>query len=176
MTRKTIAGDSSEIWHQINTDFVTGNNLHDYHVLIQYENQEIALDMVSSPGGSFEGGYDITTLSAPLPTHTPFRFAIFPEDFLNKIGKLFGMQDVITGYREFDKEVIVQTNDPEMFKRVFAPEDIRDAFQNLSGYSFRTVKHEDKEGDHLELSVQHTLAGIELKKVFDAFAHVLAAL
>ena len=110
MTRKTISGNTAEIWHQINTDFVTGNNLHDYHVLIQYENHDIEFDMVSSPGGSFEGGYDTTTLSAPLPTHTPFRFAIFPEDFLNKIGKLFGMQDVITGFKEFDENVIVQTH------------------------------------------------------------------
>jgi hypothetical protein len=176
MTRKTIAGNSAEIWHQINTDFVTGNNLHDYHVLIQHENHDIELDMVSSPGGSFEGGYDVTTLSAPLPLHTPFRFAIFPEDFLNKIGKLFGMQDVITGYKELDENVIVQTNEPETFKRVFANDEVRKVFQTLSGYSFRTIKHENREVDHLELTVQHTLAGAELLEVFNAFTTVLASL
>jgi hypothetical protein len=176
MTRKTISGNTAEIWHQINTDFVTGNNLHDYHVLIQYENHDIEFDMVSSPGGSFEGGYDTTTLSAPLPTHTPFRFAIFPEDFLNKIGKLFGMQDVITGYKEFDENVIVQTNEPETLKRVFAKDEVRKVFATLSGYSFRTIKHENSDTDRIELTVQHTLQGNELLEVFNAFSTVLASL
>lgn len=177
MNRKTISGNAAEIWHQVNTDFLAGNNLHDYHVLIQHNDQNIELDMVSSPGGSFEGGYDTTTLRAVVPSHTSFRFAIHPEDILNKIGKLFGMQDVVTGYREFDENVIVQTNEPGTFRRMFEDEDVRKTFQSLSGYSLRTIKTDNSSDiEHLELTVQHAVTGNELLTVFNAFSKVLAGL
>ncbi len=172
--RKNIAGDAQEIWHQINTDFVSGNDLHNYHVSIEHENRNIDLDIVSSPGGSAEGGYDVTTLSSELPAHGNFSFAIFPEDFLKKIGKLFGQQDVVLGYPEFDNRVIVKTNNADRLKRMFAVPEIREVFQSLSGYSFRIHKHPEKEGDYLELMVQRSLINAgELKGVFEAFCHVL---
>ncbi len=172
--RKNIAGDAQEIWHQINSDFIAGNNLHNYQVTIQHENRNIDLDIVSSPGGSAEGGYDVTTLSSELPAHANFYFAIHPEDFLNKIGKLFGMEDVVLGYPEFDNNVIVKTNNAHRLKRIFAAPEIREVFQSLSGYSFRIHKHDKKEGDYLELMVQRSLTNAaELKRVFDAFCHVL---
>ncbi len=172
--RKNITGDAQEIWQQINTDFISGNDLHNYHVSIQHEDRNIDLDMVSSPGGSEEGGYDVTTLSAALPAHTNFSFAIHPEDFLNKIGKLFGMEDVVLGYPEFDNKVIVKTNNAHRLKRIFAATEVREVFQSLSGYSFKIHKLPEKEGDYLELMIQRSLInGSELKRVFDAFCHVL---
>lgn len=172
--RKNIAGDTQEIWHAINTDFVSGNDLHNYHVTIQHENRNIDLDIVSSPGGSEEGGYAVTTFSSALPAHTNFSFAIFPEDFLKKIGKLFGQQDVMLGYPEFDHDVIVKTNNAHRLKRIFADPEVRKVFQSLSGYSLRIHKHDDKEGDHLELLIQRSLLNSgDLKRVFDAFCHVL---
>jgi hypothetical protein len=172
--RKTIAGDAQEIWHQINTDFVTGNDLHNYQVTLQYGDRNIDLDIVSSPGGSEEGGYDITTLSAPLHADTHFGFEIHPEDFLNKIGKIFGGEDVVLGYPEFDSNVIVKTNNARLLKRIFAAPEIREVFQSLSGYSFGIRKDDKKEESYLELMVQRSLINAtELKRVYDAFCHVL---
>jgi hypothetical protein len=174
--KKIITGkNADEIWEQINTDFSSAN-LHDYHTVIQEENWEIELSIISSPGGSEEGGYDTTTLSAAIPQHIGFRFAIQPEDFLNKIRKLIGMQDIKTGYAEFDDNVIVQTNDANLFKRIFEDSEIRELFQSLSGYSFKTIDNE-KEGSRLELYIQHATANSnDLKKIFNAFHHVLATI
>jgi hypothetical protein len=172
--RKNITGDAPEIWHQINSDFISGSDLHNYQVSIQHEDRNIDLDILSSPGGSAEGGYDVTTLTSQLPAHTNFYFSIHPEDFLNKIGKLFGMEDVVLGYPEFDNNVIVKTNNAHRLKRIFAAPEVREVFQSLSGYSFRIHKHPEKEGDYLELMIQRSLINAgELKKVFDAFCHVL---
>jgi hypothetical protein len=172
--RKNITGDATEIWHQINTDFVTGNDLHNYQVTIQHGERNIDLDIVSSPGGSDEGGYDITTLSAPLPAHTNLRFEIHPEDFLNKIGKIFGGEDVVLGYPEFDNNVIVKTNNAHLLKRVLAAPEVREVFLSLSGYSFRIDKNDKREGNYLELLIQRSLINAaDLKRVFDAFCHVL---
>jgi hypothetical protein len=173
---KSIVGNNlEEIWQQFNQDYIS-NDLHDYSTTIQVEDKSISLTTVSSPGGSEEGGYDTTTISAAIPADVNFRFAIQPEDFLNKIGKLFGMQDIKTGYAEFDDNVIVKTNDADTFKRIFGNNEIRQLFQSLSGYSFKTT-HTEKEGDMLELYIQHSIRNSgELRKVFFAFCHVLLSL
>ena len=176
--RRRITGTGhQEIWDEINADFNSGNSLHDYHVVVELNNQPIELDIVSSPGGSAEGGYDTTRLTAHLPGHKGFHFAIHPEDFLYKIGKLFGMQDIQTGYPEFDKNVIVKTNNPEFFKGLFASADVRHVFENLSGYSFKILPHDELQGDHLELYIMRGITSArDLQPIFDAFATVAGAL
>jgi hypothetical protein len=171
---KTISGKNpEEIWQQMVADY-TSTDLHDYHTLIDDEKHTIEITIVSSPGGSGEGGYDTTTITSQI-INTNFRFAIHPEDFLNKIGKLLGMQDVKTGYSEFDENVIVKTNDEDVVKRIFADSALRDLFQSLSGYSFKTI-HED-DGARLELYIQHAVSDTnELRKVFFAFHHVLTSI
>ncbi len=174
--KKSITGrNAEEIWEHINADFSSAD-LHDYHAVIQEETGDIELSISSSPGGSEEGGYDTTTLSTGIPENISFRFAIQPEDFLNKIRKFIGFQDIKTGYPEFDSNVIVQTNDAEFFKKIFEGNEIRQLFQSLSGYSFRTIPNE-QEGLRLELYIQHaTTNSNELRKIFNAFYHVLTSM
>ncbi len=176
--KRRIAGTTSnEVWDHINADFTSGESIHNYHVVIGLDNQEIELDIMSSPGGSAEGGYDTTRLTAHLTGHRGFHFAIHPEDFLYKIGKLFGMEDITTGYPEFDKNVMVKTNDPQKFKSIFSGEDVRQGFQTLSGYSFKIVPHDEMEGDHLELYIQRGITNArELEPIFSAFCHVATSL
>lgn len=176
--KRRIAGTAShEVWEHINADFASGEGMHDYHVLINLNNQEIELDIVSSPGGSAEGGYDTTRLTAHLHGHRGFHFAIHPEDFLYKIGKLFGMEDITTGYTDFDRNVMVKTNDPQKFKSLFADEDVRQVFQNLSGYSFKIIPHDERQGDHLELYIQRSITNAaEFAPIFSAFCQVATSL
>jgi len=172
---KNITGkDAEDVWQQINADFARGVDLHDYHVAINQGDKKISLDITSSPGGSEEGGYDVTTLTAELPSHTNFRFDIHPEDFLNRIGKMLGSQDVIIGYPEFDKNVIVKTNDEQKFKKIFANSELREVFQSLSGFSFKIDPHEEKHGDYLQLYIQRAItSSAHLHKILRVFSYVL---
>jgi hypothetical protein len=87
------------------------------------------------------------------------------------------MEDIQTGYPEFDKNVIVKTNDPQLFKTLFASADVRQVFENLSGYSFKIVPHDERQGDHLELYILRGITNArELQPIFDAFVTVAAAL
>ena len=169
------AQTEADIWQQINHDFSSGIP-HNYHVQIQYNDNDIELNIVSSPGGNEEGGYEYSNLKALVPAGNDFEFLIQPEDFLNRIGKLFGGQDVILGYPEFDKNVLVKTNNPERLKDLLADVATRELFVGLSGYSFGIATANESEGKTLELLIQRAVSGEELKKSFQAFTKVLTAI
>ncbi|GGH67390.1 hypothetical protein HNQ91_001665 [Filimonas zeae] len=172
---KRIRGNSTEeIWQQLQDDFSTLTTLSDYAVLIEQENRNIELTMGVHLGGSEEGGYEYTTITAPLHPGHDFFFTIYPQDVFTEIGKLLGMQDIKTGYPEFDSQVIVKTNDALKFKKVFSSRDTRKVFESLSGYSLKITTEKGK-GSQLELKVQRALTDIsELKRVYKAFYQILS--
>jgi hypothetical protein len=171
--KKVISGNNdADIWQQINSDFSAGIP-HDYHVEIQYNNRNIELHVVSSPGGNEEGGYEYTTLRSSVNATHDFEFLIQPEDFLNRLGKFFGGQDVVLGYPEFDKNVLVKTNNPERLKNLFADEETRALFVALSGYSFGITTSKDNDKKELELHIQRLIAVEDLRYAFDAFTRAL---
>lgn len=170
---KTIqAQTEADIWNEVNNDFSTGIPAN-YHVNIHHNNKNIVLNIVSSPGGNEEGGYEYTSLTTSLPAKNDFEFLIQPEDFLNRIGKFFGGQDVVLGYPEFDNNVLVKTNNPERLKALFADEDTRKTFVMLSGYSFGITTDSETQRKVLELHMQHASAGSELRDAYDTFVKVL---
>lgn len=172
---KRIRGNSTEeVWQQLQDDFSTLITLSDYTALIEQENRNIELTMGVHLGGSDEGGYEYTTITSPLHPSHDFFFTIYPQDVFTEIGKLLGMQDIKTGYPEFDNHVIVKTNDPLKFKKVFSSRDTRKVFEALSGYSLKITTEKGK-GTSLELKVQRALTDTaELKEVYKAFYQILS--
>jgi hypothetical protein len=173
---KRYAGASAtDAWQQFSTDITWQESPSNYRAIIHTGKYDVHLETIRSPGGGEEGwGFERTTLRAELPMQTGFRFEIVPEDFLNRIGKVFGMQDVQLGYPEFDKYVLVQTNDETKLKSIFADASTRELFMSLSGYSLHIDKHDGSEGDHLHLVLQHALVNQEdLQRVFNTFVRVL---
>ncbi|MEL6674373.1 MAG: DUF3137 domain-containing protein [Bacteroidota bacterium] len=67
-----------------------------------------------------------TRLRAPYVNWDDFRFKIFRSQFYHRIGKKFGMQDVIVGYPEFDDAFIIQGNDERKLKAFFSHPEIRE--------------------------------------------------
>jgi hypothetical protein len=71
--RRRITGTSTnEVWNDIHNDFNSGESLHDYHVVVNANKHDVELDIVSSPGGSAEGGYDTTRLTTHLEGNRVF--------------------------------------------------------------------------------------------------------
>lgn len=176
---KNIKGNTvDDAWHHFTTDITWQESPGNYRAVIHTGTHSINLETVSSPGGNEEGwGFERTTLTAKLPAGNTFRFAIVPEDFLNRIGKFFGMQDVKTGFPEFDDNVLVQTNDEQRLKTLFNSPEVRETFQNLSGYSFHVEKADEGDGDQLQLLMQHAITNpSDLRRYFNVFNHVLTAI
>ncbi|SKA17119.1 hypothetical protein [Sediminibacterium ginsengisoli] len=153
-------------------DFGALGAVSNYDVMIKEDSHPIYLKADRSPGGSAEGGYELMILEASLNEDETFRFTIHPQDFLYEIGKFFGAEDIETGYADFDRLLIVKTNDTERFRKVFSNAQTRQAFQTLSGFSL-SIRKEDQ-GLMLTLRLQRILsAPTEFIAVYNAFTSVL---
>ncbi|MEO6636801.1 MAG: hypothetical protein ABIN25_00905 [Ginsengibacter sp.] len=177
---KIISGDNSvEIWKQIGEDLKSHE--FSYTAVINYKGSKTFFNVEIDPGGGFEGGYQTTTLRTDLKHTGDFKFAIHHQGLLDEIGKFFGMQDIETGYAEFDKEVVVNSNDEEKVKFLFAKEQTRSAFTSITDFVFHITAHqldESKNGTNvLELTIEEAITdSIRLQGLFNAFYVVLLVL
>ncbi|MCW3109070.1 MAG: hypothetical protein JWQ09_3576, partial [Segetibacter sp.] len=131
-------------------------------------------------GGGFESGYETTTLTAPLHALTDFRFAIHEEHFTDEIGKFFGMQDVVIGYEEFDKRLIIKTNDQAKAREIFADASVRTVFQSLENFTFGITTHHSTDSTtkdpFLELIIETGITDVnKLRTIYKAYFSVLTA-
>lgn len=174
---KLIKGESiGEVLQQINADLAAEEMVTDYHVVINQEGRAIDLNIDIDYGGGFEGGYELTTFTSVVHD-TPFRFAIHPQNFLYEIGKLFGIQDVTIGYEDFDKKVIVKTNDEEEVKSLFADSQVRELYQNLEAEYVLSLTENEKYEVILELEIQKGVTdAAELQQLYTSFYKMLALL
>src|ERR1035437_2133762 len=85
----------------------------EYNPQILHNGRTILLSIDIDPGGGFESGFESTTLNCRLEHDPGFTFAIHHETFIDEVGKFFGMQDIATGYMEFDKKVVVKSDNAE---------------------------------------------------------------
>src|ERR1700744_1084968 len=151
METKMIAANSEEtVWKRITADFHRDDFPLQYHVLIYHDVKKVQLDIDIDPGGGFESGFESTTLTAVVPHLQGFKFALHHEDFLGRVGKLFGMQDVKTGYPEFDKKLIIKTNDVAKVKAVFSDEAVRKVFQSKTAFTLHTDSRSINDTDNKE--------------------------
>ncbi|MDQ6761365.1 MAG: hypothetical protein M3015_01920, partial [Bacteroidota bacterium] len=173
---KIISGDNpEEIWKQIGEDLKA--NEFSYTVVINYKNSKIIFSIEIDPGGGFEGGYQTTMFQSELWHAGDFKFAIHHQGLLDEIGKFFGMQDIETGYEEFDKKVVVKSNDEGKVKSIFADAQARLVFKSISDFTFHITKHNfdetDNQSNFLELTIEEAIVDSEtLRTLFNAFYNV----
>ena len=171
-TIKIITGATAdEVWQQVAADF-TGMDILEYAALLQQPDMpQILLELEIDLGGGFEGGYEMTRFSAQVSVQDDFRFALHHESFLDKAGKLLGLEDKRIGYPEFDKALIVKTNDEEKIKAVFADAFTREFFQSLEDFNLHITHPE--EGTRLELEIERAITDIGiLRTMYDMFSKV----
>lgn len=184
---KVIRGDEEQqIWDQVKQDLDNINYPFVYGANIQHQEKTVFLSIEVDLGGGFESGFQTTSLTAPVPvqftalssrldTDKEFRFVLHDEDFIDKVGKFFGMEDVHTGYEEFDKKLIVKTNDIERVKKIFADPETRKLFISLGSFNLHIAHYEqDEPHSALELTIDRDITNVEdLKHVYNAFLKVL---
>ncbi len=169
VTVTNVQGALEWLWPYFN-DAV---EIHNFHADLTVEGQVIKVDMASSPGGGFEGGYGSTRLSTVLPSKTEFEFVVYPDDFLNKIGKLFGMEDTQLGYPGFDDKLVVKTTNKQLLQNLFAEKEIRETFSTLSGFSLKCHVDHDKQHHLFELEMQRAATNYtEFAKLLSGYMNV----
>jgi hypothetical protein len=115
----------AEIWQQVASDLAQKGDILEYSAQLVQGHTDIYLSIEIDLGGGFEGGFETTSFMAPLAETRPFKFHIHEQNLVNEIGKVFGLEDIESGYLEFDEAFIIKTNEPETLKALFAEENLR---------------------------------------------------
>ena len=183
---KIIQGIGEDIWNEVKADLDSISYPFVYNINIRENERSVFLNIEVDLGGGFESGFQSTSLTAPVPIqfttlasrlteNRNFRFAVHDEDFIDKVGKFFGMEDIKTGYPEFDKKLVVKTNDPEKVKELFANKETRDLFQSLGGFNLHIANYDhDDRHSSLELTIDRAVTdAAQLHKIYIAFVRVL---
>ena len=178
---KVVSADTEqEIWPEIEAVLLSGE-VYDYNITVNQGGREIELYMDIDLGGGFEGGSEFTTLKAPLNITDDFRFAIHDEDFMDAIGKFFGMQDVEIGYPDLDKHLIIKTNNEDKVKHIFSDALVREVFATLEsfdcGIHLRDVDDGEAEQPFLELNINEGInESGPLRRIYHAFYSLVTAI
>lgn len=59
-----------------------------------------------------------TRMRAPYVNRDGFRFTIYRKSIFSELGKMLGMQDITTGFPEFDEPFIVKAGNPVQVRRL----------------------------------------------------------
>ena len=176
---KIIAGNTrQEVWQQIEQDFTHNPDLFEYSAILEEQGRSVALDIDIDLGGGFEGGYALTRFVAKLKSFDDLQFSLHRQDFVDGVGKLFGMQDIKIGYDDFDKEIVVKTNKPEHLKVILADAVVRKAILSLPDFNFHIGHHHSSntavESAFLELRIDEGITNPQkLRDIYNAFVLVL---
>lgn len=77
-------------------------------------------------------------------------FLIYPEDFTDRIGKLFGLKELEIGDKIFDRSFIIKAENEEFLKRVLTTEMRNYLLQNaISNFKLEKIE----EGSNLEMNL-----------------------
>ena len=130
-------------------------------------------------GGGFEGGYALTSFTARVAPEHDFRFALHHQGLIDTAGKFFGMEDVVTGYPEFDEALIVKTSDRERTRRIFSDVNVRKIFQSLRLFTLHLTHHhvagQKEKEPFLKLTIEEGIIDpAVLRNLYDAFYKVLS--
>lgn len=156
---------------------------HSDKAVIDYKGRIITFDnyihYTSSGNNSYEQEY--IRVTAPFSTKDNFRFELYPKNFFSAIAKIFGAQDIATGYPEFDKAYIIKSNNSSKLKTLLADKAIRQQIESIKNINLqisdrRGIWEEKLPENEFELSffTEGSTAGFDyLKSVYQLFTMVL---
>jgi len=126
LLRQLFGPSREEVWTQLaaeiganyESDFWTGTK-----VSIDYGQWTITLDAYTVNTGQTQHTY--TRFRAPYVNPDGFRFGIYRKHLFTPLAKWLGMQDIEVGHPEFDEAFVIQGNNDQLVKALFADDSIR---------------------------------------------------
>src|ERR1700722_18504462 len=143
--REGFRPSKDQIWEQLAREmagkFVQGSLWEEDSVIVRHRSWVVTLDTFTVSAAKMRTPY--TRLRAPYENADGFRFKIYRKNPLSDIGKLLGMQDVLTGDVAFDEEFIVKSNEEAKVRTMLSDAHIR---QLLSAQPEILLQVKDDEG------------------------------
>jgi hypothetical protein len=103
-------------------------------VSIDYGQWTITLDSYTVSTGHSHHAY--TRFRAPYVNPDGFRFGIYRQHLFTPLARWLGMQDIEVGHPEFDKAFVIQGNNDQQVKALFANDSIRNLLTAQPDVSF----------------------------------------
>lgn len=174
-----ISGNTvEEIWTQIDSFFAKDSEIFEFNAIIKQENHTVEFNLDIDLGGGFEGGYALTRFVSSLKIADGFKFSLHRQDLIDGIGKFLGMQDVEIGDPEFDKTIVIKTNDEERLKAILNNSAVLKVIETLPDFNFHIIHHHsartEVESASLELRIDEGITDTsKLRLIYAAFMLVL---
>ena len=181
--RSVFGPSRDEVWarlaEELRADFTASSFWKGGRVEVRVGEWIITLDAYTVSTG--KSSQTFTRMRAPYVNPEGFRFKVYREGFFSGIGKMLGMQDVVVGHPEFDRDFVIQGNSEERLRQLFDHPRIRELIQAQPQVSFEVRDDEGWFGtrfpadvDQLVFTVSGVIKDVErLKLLFSLFAHTL---
>lgn len=181
--RKLFGPSKEEIWRQlcaaIGAEYVQGGFWKGEKVQATHGEWTITLDTYAVSNGKTV--IHFTRLRAPYVNPDRFRFTIYRRGLFSDIAKWFGMQDIVVGHEDFDRDFIIKGTDETKLRALFDNPMLRELIAAQPKIHL-TVK--DNEGfwganfpsdtDELHFHAGGVIKDVErLKLLFELFAETL---
>ena len=184
--RKIFRAYENNIWQQLTDElggqFTDEAGWRQDNVTVHIDEWTVTLDYHCEPGYRTEHIY--TRLRAPYVNADGLRFNVYHAGVFNGIAKLFGVQDVKVGHKEFDEMFVVKTNNEQKMKALCANARLRELIKTEphihlqvrdSGSWFAEAFPDGV--DELVLEVEDNVRKLErLRRLYALFAEMLHTL
>jgi hypothetical protein len=181
--RKMFGPSKEEIWRQlsraIGADYVPGGFWKGDKVEAAHGEWTITLDTFAVSTGKVTMVF--TRLRAPYVNPDHFRFTIYRRGLFSEIAKWLGMQDIVVGHEDFDRDFIIKGTEEKAVRALFDNPRLRELIaaqpeihlavkddEGLFGAGF------PEDADELYFHVAGIIKDVErLKSLFELFAETL---
>jgi hypothetical protein len=170
------------VWAQLSKElggkFINEKGWAQDHVRVQHENWCMTLDFELHSG--YRSEYVHTRFRSPV-SPSSFRFRVFHQDLIHKVGHFLGMQDFEVGDAAFDRMFVVQASDEAKVRQLFQDVELRRLMVEEPELEIRlrvpsaSQSVENGEGcEELSLELPEVIDDVaRLRRLFDVFVHLL---
>jgi len=181
--RKLFGPSKEEIWRQLcaatGADYVQGGFWKGDKVYAAHKEWTITLDTYAVSTGKTVMHF--TRLRAPYANPDHFRFTIYRRGLFSDLAKWLGMQDIVVGHEDFDRDFIIKATDQAKLRALFDNPKLRELIAAQPEIHLRVKDNEGYWGadfpadtDELHFHVHGIIKDVErLKLLFELFAETL---
>lgn len=168
--------DIEDIAREIGGEYIQPSILGSDKLLYDYKKWRMKLDFYADG----EGGPNLR-IRVPFKSLSEFNCYIYREGLFSMIGKTFGMQDIIIGDHEFDRQFIIKSNDEFHVKKFLELAKLKEAFEDIDDPHLRITKESYSIDSYPPGDVQHLVFHAnfpipnkqQIKNVFELFGLIL---
>ena len=168
----TEAEHLKKIWHQISMDHagcfkalrsIKGNL--SYRLEIPFSNSKIILTTDE---------YKPLKLVYSFGKKIDSNFLIYPEDYTDRIGKLFGLKEFEIGIRKFDDKFFIRGNDKSILEKILSINTRNFLLENyISNFKLETSENKT----YIELNIViNELDNVEMNNYIEVFKECIKAI